>query len=63
MSIRRLERDDWGGFCIRASRFSVGKQADIEVVSLQIGFQPEAPRLPQMRDGSRVYSALPTTSK
>src|ERR1700723_15439 len=46
MSIRKLERDDWGGFCIRASRFFVGKQADIEVVSLQIGFQPEARRLP-----------------
>jgi hypothetical protein len=48
MSIRRLERDDWVGFCIRASRFSSGKQVDIEVVSLQIGFQPEARRLPLM---------------
>jgi hypothetical protein len=46
MSIRRLERDDWGGFCIRVSRFFLGKQADVEVVSLQMGFQPEARRLP-----------------
>src|ERR1700761_3882570 len=46
MSIRRLERNDWGGFCIRASRLFLGKQADIEVVSMQIGLQPEARRLP-----------------
>jgi Family of unknown function (DUF5335) len=46
MSIRRLERDDWSGFCIRASRFSCGKRADIEVVSLQMGFQPGARQLP-----------------
>ncbi len=46
MSIRRLERDDWVGFCIRTSRFSFGKQVDIEVVARQIGFQPEARRLP-----------------
>ena len=46
MSIRRLERDDWCGFCIRASRLLLGKQADIEVVSMQIGLQPEVRRLP-----------------
>src|ERR1700750_1230659 len=46
MRIRRLERDDWCGFCIRASRLFLGKQADIEVVSMEIGFQPEARGLP-----------------
>jgi hypothetical protein len=46
MAIRKLERSDWGWFCIRVSRVFLGKQADIEVASLQIGFQLEARRLP-----------------
>jgi hypothetical protein len=46
MTIRRLERSDWGGFCIRASRGLLGKQVEIEVASLQIGLQLEARRLP-----------------
>jgi hypothetical protein len=46
MSIRRLERTDWRGFCIRASRGFLGKQVEIEIGSLQIGFQPEARRQP-----------------
>lgn len=46
MSIRRLERGDWGGFCFRVSQLFPGKLADVEVVSMQIGFQPEARRLP-----------------
>jgi hypothetical protein len=46
MTIRRLQRDDWSGFCIRVTRVFLGKWVDIEVVSLQIGFQPEARRLP-----------------
>jgi hypothetical protein len=46
MSIRRLERTDWRGFCIRASRGFLGKHVEIEIGSLQIGFQPEARRLP-----------------
>jgi hypothetical protein len=46
MAIRKLERRDWGWFCIRVSRVFIGKQADIEVASLQIGFQLEVRRLP-----------------
>jgi hypothetical protein len=46
MTIRRLQRDDWSGFCIHVTRGFLGKWVDIEVVSLQIGFQPEARRLP-----------------
>jgi hypothetical protein len=46
MTIRKLERSDWGWYCIRASRVFLGKQADIEVSSLQLGFQTEARRLP-----------------
>ena len=46
MTIRRLERSEWRGFCIRASRGFIGKQVQIEVASLQIGFQLEAHRLP-----------------
>jgi hypothetical protein len=46
MTIRRLERSEWNGFCIRASRGLIGKQVEIVVVSAQIGFYPEARRLP-----------------
>jgi Family of unknown function (DUF5335) len=46
MTIRRLQRDDWSGFCIRVTRGFLGKWVDIEVASPQIGFQPEARRLP-----------------
>ena len=46
MSIRRLERSDWGWYCIHTSRVFMGKQADIEVGSLEVGFQTEARRLP-----------------
>ena len=46
MTIRRLQRDDWSGFCAHATRGFLGKRVDIEVASLQIGFQPEARRLP-----------------
>jgi|SRR5882757_1229725 len=46
MTIRRLEHGEWGGFCMRASRSLLGKQVEIEVASLQIGFQLEARRLP-----------------
>jgi hypothetical protein len=46
MTIRKLERSDWGGFCIHVSRVFVGKQADIEVGSLQVGYQTEARHLP-----------------
>jgi hypothetical protein len=46
MTIRRLEHSGLGGFCILASRILLGKQVQIEVASLQIGFQLEARRLP-----------------
>ena len=46
MTIRRLQRDDWSGFCAHVTRGFPGKRVDIEVASLQIGFQPEARRLP-----------------
>jgi hypothetical protein len=48
MTIRRLERADWTGFCIRASRGFLGKQVEIEIVSLQIGSQLHVHRLPLM---------------
>jgi hypothetical protein len=46
MTIRRLERNDWIGFCLRTSRGLSGKWADLEIASLQIGAQLEARRLP-----------------
>jgi hypothetical protein len=46
MTIRKLERNEWYGFCLRASRGFVGKHVEIEIVSLQIGSQFEARRLP-----------------
>jgi hypothetical protein len=46
MAIRRLERNDWTGFCNLASRGLFGKRVDIEIASLRVGFQPEARRLP-----------------
>jgi hypothetical protein len=46
MAISRLERSEWGGFCFRASHIFLGKHADIEVASLEVGFQLEARRLP-----------------
>jgi hypothetical protein len=46
MTIRRLERNDWIGFCLHASRGMSGKWVDIEIASLQIGAQLEARHLP-----------------
>ena len=46
MTIRKLQHDDWSGFCAHVTRGFLGKQVDIEVASLQIGCQPEARRLP-----------------
>jgi Family of unknown function (DUF5335) len=46
MAIRRLERDDWGGFCMLATQGYFGRQVSIEVVSLEIGAQPEVQRSP-----------------
>lgn len=44
MAIRRLERDDWDGFCMLATWGYFGRQVSIEVPSLDIGAQPEAQR-------------------
>ena len=46
MTIRRLERSEWTGFCLRASRGFIGKHVQIEIASLQIGSQFEVHRLP-----------------
>ncbi len=46
MGIRRLEPSEWGGFCIFVSRGFIGKQVELEVASLQIGFQVQARRVP-----------------
>jgi hypothetical protein len=46
MSIRKLERGDWSGFCLRATRGFLGRRVDIEVASLRLGSQPEARLLP-----------------
>ena len=46
MSIRRLERGEWNGFCIYATRALIGKQVEMQVLSLEFGFQVEAQRVP-----------------
>jgi hypothetical protein len=46
MSIRRLDRNEWQGFCIRISRDFLGKRVAIEIASLDIGAQRETERLP-----------------
>lgn len=46
MAIRRLDRTDWNGFCLHVSRRLLGKWADIEIASLQIGAQLGARGLP-----------------
>jgi hypothetical protein len=46
MSIRRLDRQEWQGFCIRMSHDFVGKRVAIEIASLEFGAQPETERLP-----------------
>jgi len=46
MAIRRLERNDWGGFCMLATQGYFGRQVSIEVFSLEVGAQPEVQRSP-----------------
>lgn len=46
MTIRRLERSEWTGFCVHASRGYIGKWVRIEVGSPLIGAQLEAQRVP-----------------
>ena len=46
MTIRRLDRSEWGVFCLRATRGFLGKEVRIETASPEIGFQIEVRRLP-----------------
>jgi hypothetical protein len=46
MSIRRLDRNEWQGFCTRMSHDFVGKRVAIEVASLEFGAQRETERVP-----------------
>jgi hypothetical protein len=46
MTIRRLNPEQWTGFCAHVSHVLIGKQVKIEIASLQIGAQLEAGRLP-----------------
>jgi hypothetical protein len=46
MSIRKLDRNEWAPYCVRVSRVVLGKWAEIEVASLEIGFQIEARQRP-----------------
>jgi hypothetical protein len=45
MAIRRLERTEWSGFCMHATRFFTGKHAELEVAAVDIGAQVEARRM------------------
>ncbi len=46
MSIRKLEREDWGPFLGYLSKLFEGRQAEIETSSLALGEQVEARWLP-----------------
>jgi hypothetical protein len=46
MTIRRLERWEWGRFCSFASRYLIGKRADIETLSLDMGRRLSLNRVP-----------------
>jgi hypothetical protein len=46
MRTRKLERSEWQTYCDRISRALIGKRAEVEVVSLDLGRQVEAEWLP-----------------
>jgi uncharacterized protein DUF5335 len=46
MSTRALTRSDWGSYCDRLSRAVVGRRAELEVASLELGDLVEARWLP-----------------
>lgn len=46
MAPRKLDKTEWRAFCDRISKALVGKEAEIEVVSLALGDQIEAEWLP-----------------
>jgi hypothetical protein len=46
MAVRKLEKSEWQGYFDRMSKALVGKRAEIEVVSLDLGDQIEAEWVP-----------------
>jgi len=46
MTLRRIDRPQWAGFCKVLSRQLLGKQAEITVASMEFGAQIEAQWLP-----------------
>jgi hypothetical protein len=46
MTIRKLERGEWNGLCLRVTRYCSGMQAIVEVMSVEFGCQVEIHRLP-----------------
>ena len=46
MTIRRLEHWEWVRFCSFASRYLIGKRADIETLSLDMGHRLSVNRVP-----------------
>ena len=56
MAVRTLEKQEWHGYFDRISRGLLGKRAEIEVASLELGDQIEAEWVP-------LFSASHTTKK
>lgn len=48
MTIRKLERNEWDGLCLRVTRYCVGMQAMVEVMSVEFGCQVEVQRSPML---------------
>ena len=46
MASRKLERSEWQSFCVYASAWGLGKRAQIETISLEIGRQVAVSLLP-----------------
>ena len=46
MTIHKLEHWEWSRFCSFASRYLIGKRADIETLSLETGCRKSATRVP-----------------
>lgn len=46
MSVRRVEKSEWQGFCNSLSKILVGAQTEIHVASLALGDQIQAEWLP-----------------
>ncbi len=42
MAVRTIEKDEWHGYFDRISHAVIGKRAEIEVASLELGDQIEA---------------------